>query len=115
MVRTHTFFITLIVLITVSVASAHPPSDVELFYDLEVEELTVIISHSSGSPDAHYVNRVEISINGALVLTEEPAAENDPIVTIDLAAFELDEGDIISVRAFCNRAGDLVKQVVVGE
>ena len=102
-------------MITVSVVSAHPPSDVELFYDLEVEELTVIVSHSSGNPDTHYVNRIEISVNGARVLTEEPPAENDPIVTIDLAAFELDEGDIISVRAFCSRAGDLAKQVVVGE
>ena len=50
---------------------AHPPSDMELEYDIGKQTLVVSIIHSVSKPDSHYVEKIEIKKNGNLYLTEE--------------------------------------------
>ncbi len=92
---------------------AHAPSDMTLGYDAMNEEITVMVSHSSGNPSAHYVDRLEIVVNGDLMLNEIPEPQNDPALVIPVGALEFKSGDVVSVRAFCNRGGDIIREIVI--
>ena len=94
-------------------ALAHPPSEIMISHDPEAEELMIEVTHSSGNPDDHYIERVEISINGDLAIVEVPAVENDPMLTVDVFDLELEDGDLVSVKAFCSRAGDLAREIMI--
>lgn len=92
---------------------AHPPSEIIVNHDPESEEIVIAISHSSGNPEAHYIERVEIFVNGVLAMIEVPPVENDPIFISDVFDLDLKSGDVVLVQAFCNRVGDLGQEIII--
>jgi hypothetical protein len=50
---------------------AHQPSQMALAYDVDTQMLAVSIMHSVPDPTSHYVEKVEITKNGAPLLTKE--------------------------------------------
>jgi len=92
-------------------AKATNPEHIDLSYDHENKVLSVYIIHGVSYPEEHYVNSVEVQVNGATVLTEtydiqehyniihflyDVDAEYTPDVT---------SGDTIRVIVRCNLDG----------
>lgn len=50
---------------------AHPPSEMELSYDLANQTLTVTITHVTLDPQSHRVYLIEVEKNGELVIEQE--------------------------------------------
>jgi hypothetical protein len=92
---------------------AHAPSDMSLDYDAESDEIMVMVSHSSGNPSAHYVDRLEIAVNGDLMINEMPESQNNPALVVSTEDWGLKSGDVVSARAFCNRGGDITREMIV--
>jgi hypothetical protein len=95
-------------------AFAHPPSDIALSYDGVSQILKVGITHASKSPDKHYIKKVEITKNGAVVYAEDykiqpeaPSFSYD--YKIDIAA-----GDAVEVKVSCSVFGSKKKKLEAG-
>lgn len=101
--------------IFVNIALAHAPSEVSLSYVEEGEAVLIEIVHSSGTPAQHHVNRVDVFLNDELLVNESPEAMNDPVISIPLSDIDIEAGDTIAVRAYCNRGGDLQAQITIEE
>ncbi len=115
MKKTISLCLGLALVLLASASFAHAPSDMILSYDPSVSELTVAVAHSSGNPQAHYIEQIEISVNGELAIIERPEAQNDPAVSVDVFDLDLQPGDVVLVQAFCNRGGDLSREFIVEE
>jgi hypothetical protein len=103
----------LVLLLLVTSASAHPPSDMVLSY--RPGDLTVTITHNVANTSAHYVYRVTILINGApatsVLYTSQPSEGQFTYHYPVNAA----PGDTISVTADCNIAGSITRTLFLGE
>ena len=49
---------------------AHSPSSMILSYSMNTGVLSVMFSHSVSDPNSHYIETVEVQVNGVTVLTE---------------------------------------------
>jgi hypothetical protein len=105
----------LLIFLVCSHVLAHAPREVSLSYGDDDEVVVIEIVHSSGDPARHYVDRVDVFLNDEQIGSESPEATNDPIITVPLSEFGIESGDIIAVRVYCNRGGDLYAQITVGE
>lgn len=116
-IRISVFLIMIVLLFTVSVpvTSAHTPADVTIEYDFEQQVLNVTISHFVSDPNTHYIERVEILLNGEdhsnYTYTSQPT-NNEFTYTYSVTA---EDGDTIDVTAFCSIAGSASDSIVVEE
>ncbi len=105
---------TLCLILFVSLAYAHSPSDIALNYDPNAKMLTAIIHHEVGNPKNHYISRVDIKVNGAeaagLDFSEQ---DNSSIKQVTYQLENINPGDVISVEAYCSKSGKLEKQIKV--
>ena len=108
------FFIMILTLFMTYTVSAHPPSKLNINYLEENENLFVNITHGVSSDD-HYIESVEILINGEEFTTYK--YNNQPNETSFSYNYTLSviKGDVIRVKAECNRFGTLTRELVVGE
>ena len=86
-------------------ASAHPPKDVSISYDLAQQILSVTISHKTTFTSRHYIESVIITKNGAVVSIQEYSSqpkENPIIYTYPISAAA---GDTLEVKATCRIFG----------
>jgi hypothetical protein len=92
---------------------AHPPSDMELEYDIGKQTLVVSISHSVSNPDSHYVEKIEIKKNGNLYLTEDYT--NQPSTSTFTYTYDVtaSDGDVLEATAYCSLQGSITEQVNV--
>ena len=51
--------------------TAHPPIDMSLEYDIDTDSLIVTITHETPAPTIHYINKIDITKNEVLFLSEE--------------------------------------------
>jgi len=100
------FFLCLLLLSFV--LNAHPPKSIELSYDGEKATLTVKIWHKVGEPESHFIDKITV------FLGDEPIAEKvytrqqnetSQEETFVFSAKPLKPGDMVKVRANCNRFG----------
>ncbi len=106
----------MVVLLSVSMTTnvwAHPPQDMELAYDLDESELTVTIAHLTPAPGVHYIERIEIRLNGELVLAEDYDSQPSNEVFVYNYTVEAEIGDEIEVTAVCNIQGAIVRSLIV--
>ena len=90
-------------------ATAHPPSDMILQYDYNLQELDVTITHVVSVPSSHYIYKVEVEKNEFLYdtfLYDSQPTTNTFTYTYSVLA---ENGDKIRVTAFCNIAGSIQK------
>jgi desulfoferrodoxin (superoxide reductase-like protein) len=94
--------------------SAHPPSKLDLYYDDEINELYVNITHSVTTDD-HYIDTIEIYINdlkyNTLSYDSQPSRTSFSYNYNILA----EDGDDIKVIAKCNQFGTLTRELTVGD
>lgn len=85
---------------------AHPPTTTDVTFDLESHMLTVMVEHGTRDAATHYINKIEVDLNGDKVIEQKFSAQLD--AKIQKAVYMLADakvGDEIKVTASCNISG----------
>jgi len=94
---------------------AHPPSGMQLEYDINTQKLNVTITHNTGNPNSHYIFKVTVKRNNDLVIdkqyTSQPTSSSFTY-TYDVTALD---GDVLEAYAECNQGGSQTRQLTVVE
>jgi len=114
---TKAFWIAIIVglfsLVNIQAASAHPPKDVSISYDLAQQTLSVTITHKTTFTSTHYIESVTIIKNGTALSTEEyteQPKEKPFTYTYQVPAAA---GDVLEVKATCRIFGSKEAMITV--
>ena len=97
----------------IQVASAHPPKDVSISYDLAGQTLSVTISHKTTFTSKHYIEAVTITKNGIALPSEEytnQPKEKPFTYTYPVPAAP---GDVFEVKATCRIFGSKEAKITV--
>ena len=105
----------LFLLLTVFSLQAHPPSSIQLDYDLQKKILHIEIKHISRNPREHRIRRIFIYVNDSE--PRELYLSHQTTLASDIEDIELDAkpGDRIRVKAFCSDSGEKEATLVVTE
>lgn len=96
-------------------AFAHPPSDINITYTPETKMLKAIITHNVSNPKAHYINKVNVKLNGQEIIAHKLSRQdNNTEQTVSYLIPEAKAQDIIALEAYCNISGVLEKEIKVG-
>jgi hypothetical protein len=95
-----------------AVAYAHPPSDIKITFDPKTKILNAQIIHDVSNPSAHYIKKVDVSLNGKEII-EQSISRQDNLDSQTVSYFIPDAkvGDIFSVEGYCSISGKLEKQL----
>ncbi|MDD5081424.1 MAG: hypothetical protein PHC58_05495 [Candidatus Omnitrophica bacterium] len=86
---------------------AHPPSKIDITFDKKTSTLKAVIYHSTSNPARHYINKVDIGINGKEVMSDNITNDADKmkqIVTYKMS--QIKTGDVVSVEGYCSISGN---------
>jgi hypothetical protein len=110
------FFIIIIMLLSLILSSvsvsAHSPSNMNLSYNMTIEELGVSIAHQVPNPNSHYVYNIVIKINGVTNISQSYTSQPGSSFTYTYNIKAL-EGDTFEATALCNQGGSISKQLTV--
>ncbi len=96
-------------------ASAHPPSDILITYDTATKTLKAVITHQVSNPDKHFINKVDIQLNGQEIIEHKISRQdNNASQTVSYLIPEAKSGDTVSIEAYCNISGKLEKEIKLG-
>lgn len=94
-------------------ASAHPPQDMIIEYDINTNVLDVTITHNTPSPGLHHINKIEIYKNNELNISEEYDTQPATDTFTESFTINADIGDEIKVIAYCNIQGSITRTIPV--
>ncbi len=96
----------IMLLVMADVASAHPPSKVDLNYDKATKTLSSTMIHHTWNTTMHKISKVEVSVNGKLLKVERFARQFNKIEQrLSITLEDIKPGDEISIMAYCNIFG----------
>jgi len=97
-----------------SLAYAHPPSDIIINFDPKTKILSAVIMHNTSNPDSHFIKKVDIGLNGKEIIEHKISREdNNENQTVSYLVPDVNNGDVISVEAYCSISGKLKKEIMV--
>ena len=95
-----------------SAAYAHPPSDIKLTYVPKTKILTAIIMHNVKDVKKHFIYKVDVSINGKEVISHAISQQDNLMTqTVSYLLPDAKPGDALSVEAYCNLSGKLLREI----
>ncbi len=94
-------------------ASAHPPQDMILDYDINTNVLDVTITHNTPSPGLHHINKIEVYKNDIINISEEYDTQSSTDTFTESFTLIADIGDEIKVIAYCNIQGSITRVITV--
>ncbi|MCM8831699.1 MAG: hypothetical protein NC918_05885 [Candidatus Omnitrophica bacterium] len=95
-------------------AYAHPPFDIYITFDKMTKTISAQIMHKVSNPQTHYINKVEISINGKEIIKHQISRQdNNEEQKVSYLLPDVKDNDIISIEAYCSISGKLKKEIVV--
>ncbi|MCX7994805.1 MAG: hypothetical protein N3A65_03390 [candidate division WOR-3 bacterium] len=108
-------FVVIATLFTIA-TFAHPPSEIVAEYDTTSKILQIIVNHSVRDAQKHYINKVEIELNGSKIIEQKSNKQIDNkiqhyIYKIHDARTE----DSISIEANCNISGKKKVKVLINQ
>ncbi|MGM0548255.1 MAG: hypothetical protein ACQER0_03150 [Bacillota bacterium] len=93
---------------------AHPPGNIEMNFNSSNQMIEVSISHSSKNNSEHFVNEVEIYLNGNLQIEQNFIMQtNAKSQYLHYMLPGAKSGDTIKLVAKCNKYGDLENELKV--
>lgn len=108
------FVFVLLCLVSSSAALAHPPSDIKTQYDPATQTLKAVIEHPVSNASTHYIDKVDISINGKEVQELKFQSQETPgSQTLEIQLKDVKSGDLLSVEGYCNLSGKLEKEIKI--
>jgi len=106
-------FLVILLIMFCGITFAHPPSGINLDFDLEKKVVSVELSHGVKSED-HYIYYVEVSLNGKVIIKQESSKQFDENVQKYMFLIpELKENDKISITGKCNKFGSLKREFII--
>lgn len=111
--------LTACVLLTVAAAgipaAAHPPEEMTIIYNDRLEILTVSISHDVKDRTTHYVERIEVYRNDALIIERSFDSQPRDSFNERFQIENMDVGEKIRVVACCNLEGCIEREMELGK
>ncbi|KPK99191.1 MAG: hypothetical protein AMJ95_00075 [Omnitrophica WOR_2 bacterium SM23_72] len=107
-------FLCLLMFSFTATALAHSPTHIEVSFNRETKILAAKIIHPVEKPSNHYIERVEIFLNGSKILRHEISrqdTENEQVVLYLIP--DVKTGDELSVRAYCSITGEKEKKIKI--
>ena len=93
---------------------AHPPSDILITYDTAIKTLKAVITHQVSNPQNHFINKVDVSLNGQEIIEHKLSRQDNNIdQAVSYLIPDAEAGDTISVEAYCNISGTLKREIEV--
>ena len=92
---------------------SHSPSSLTLEYVTETEQLNILIIHSVGDRETHYVYLIEIWKNDVSISNDSYTSQTTTSVLSFEFTLSANAGDTIKVKASCNQGGSLTETIVV--
>jgi len=102
-----------IIFLLIPSISAHPPTKLNITYDKNNNELIVNITHSVTNINNHYIESVNININGITIYNYNYTSQPDKTFISYRYTISADLGDIIEVKATCSEFGSITKELTV--
>jgi hypothetical protein len=85
---------------------AHAPSAVRLRFFPDTRMMTLSIDHAVDDPADHYVKKVQIKVNGSVVVSQTfKLQETGSGESLVYKFLDLKSGDVIEAIATCNKGG----------
>jgi len=104
----------LVIIGAVSIAYAHPPSDIKITYDPATKILQAVIYHNVSDPAKHHIKKVDVGLNGQEILTQQISCQdNNSTQTVSYLIPDAKSADTLSVEAYCSISGKLEKEITV--
>jgi len=95
-------------------AFAHPPSDIQITYDLSTKILKAVIRHNVSNPANHYIAKVDVGLNGKEIISQHISRQdNNTDQAVSYLIPDALPGDKISVEGYCSISGKLEKSIEV--
>ncbi len=99
-----------------TVATASPPSEIKLTYDLKEHILKATIVHDSRNVIKHHIGKVTVDLNGTQIIQQQfssqlNATEQQAVYFI----IDAKKGDEIGVTGVCNIYGQMTEKLTVSE
>lgn len=96
-----------------SAAYGHPPSDIKITYDSKTKILTALIMHNVSDAKKHYINKVDVGLNGREVISQAISRQDNNInQRVSYLIPDVKAGDKISVEGYCSISGKLEKEII---
>ena len=110
----------ILILLTILVFSlriySHPPTKIDINFNIEDKILNVEVNHPVLTPKNHYINKIEVYLNDKLMIIQNFDAQIAKKTQKALYfIFEAKEEDVIKVKAYCNKHGDKTASLIVQE
>ena len=103
-----------IIFAAVSLAYAHPPSDIKITFDAGTKMLHAVIMHDVSSPLSHYIKKVDVALNGKEVIEHTISRQdNNDTQAVTYLIPDVKDGDVVFVEAYCSISGKLIKEITV--
>lgn len=97
-----------------SIVYAHPPSDIKITFDSNTKTLEAVIAHNTSNPISHYINKVDIGLNGKEIIVHMISREdNNQTQTVRYLIPDVKDGDVISIEGYCSISGKLKNEITV--
>lgn len=103
----------LIVALSAAPASAHEPEGLTLVFDESSGTLTINVRHNVKDRTTHYVSTIEVWVNGAESANRTYTSQPSGSFTLRMH-LDVNEGDLILVKAVCNLMGTKQQELEVG-
>ena len=96
-------------------AAASAPKELLLTYDATARTLTVQITHSSASPEFHYIEKVEIKKDGKTSSATEYNNQPNRETFSYVYPIEAAPGEVLEVKAICSILGTKTVKLTVNK
>lgn len=114
MKRAVSFFIMMLCTGCLSLAYAHPPSDIKITFEPSTKLLKAVIVHNVSNTLNHFIIKVDVGLNGKEILTQKISQQDtNEQQTVVYRIPDAKEGDVLSVEAYCSISGMLEKEIKV--
>lgn len=94
---------------------AHSPKEVALSYDPAKKTLEIRITHGVDDPAKHYIEAVEIKKDGKTLSKTEYKSQPGEATFLYSYPVDVVPGDILEVKASCNKFGSKTVKLTVGK
>jgi len=94
-----------VLVLSSTIAGAHPPRDMEASYDVEKQVLLVKMLHVVRNPTDHRIARISITKNEEERIVVPFAKQTGAQKFEEEIPFEAGAGDELTVKAICSKAG----------
>jgi len=111
-----TLSLILVMLFSVGLVHAHPPSDIKITFNPQTKILQAVIYHNTSNPINHYIKKVDVGLNGKEIIEHQISREdNNETQTVSYLIPDAKQGDSLSVEGYCSISGKLKKEITVAE